>query len=117
MKLKQGRFWFIVCRNPIPNQPTETRFMPSMRPLAYSIELGSKGAYRIRFHTSGKPREYGYYWSTENGQEVVWTNTQEKARKFNSREEAETRAFEVVTLAPWLIGYLEVMKLKVMRTE
>lgn len=129
MKLKQGRFWFIRCRYPIPVGPDPfansfprvpvkagtVRLKPMRQPLHDGPELTPRKVGDLKlFHTSGVPGKWGYYWISEN-KELIWAFSANKATRFDTREDAETTAFELATLAPWLISKLEVVKMKLER--
>lgn len=131
MKLKQGRFWFIRCKYPIPLGPDPfaksfprvpakatagaVLLRPMRQPLHDTVQLTPrKAGDTTLFHTSGVPGKWGYYWMSED-KEVVWSYSTNKATRFDTREDAETRAFELATLAPWLISKLEIVKMKLER--
>jgi hypothetical protein len=132
-KLKRGRLWYIACKTPIPypqdtftarpvsrqvnfNLPTPSGAAPVLRPLRQPL-------YDNKTLVSGEPirpatlftndtlGEYGYYRG-EKG-EIIWKANWDAATAFDTREDAESRAFEVVMEFPHLIGKLIVMKLKV----
>lgn len=145
LKTKRGRLWFIRCLYPIPKPPPDqdkvvadmnamksgypraplsaipaggVAFRPLKQPLYDTAAPELKGVERggkTLFHTSGVPGQHGYYWSTNDGLEVMWVQHQDSAVGFDSREDAEFRAFELTTIAPWLIGKLEIVKLKTRR--
>lgn len=134
-KLKRGRLWYIACKTPIPypqdtftarpvsrqvnfNLPTPSGAAPVLRPLRQPL-------YDNKTLVSGKPirpatlftneayGEYGYYWSADDSNEIVWRANWDGAIALDTREEAESRAFVVAMQWPHLIGKLIVMKLKV----
>lgn len=130
VKLKRGRLWFIACRTPIPYPPkamTTTRprpgtvrvnMAPTLRPMKQPL-YDSKGLDSIdpmpprSLFQNDAIGEYGYYWGTDDNEDVVWRSNWENAIGYDTREEAEARAFDVVLKYPHLIGKLIVMKLKV----
>lgn len=135
-KLKRGRLWYIACKTPIPLPPrvewaragggpsgklnqipagVGPVFRPMKQPLYDSKTLESSGLspkFRSLFQSEAYG-EYGYYWSTDDGNEVVWRANWDSAIAFDTRDEAEARAFDVAVKFPHLIGKLIVMKLKV----
>ncbi len=132
-KLKQGRFWFIRCKYPIPRkeefepwklkesteEALKKAFQPRLRPLRQPLYDNSeispvKTVGMTLFSTSGKPGAWGYFWMSEN-KEVIWVFALNKATRFDTRESAESTAFELTAIAPWLIGHLEIYKTKVER--
>ena len=135
LKVKRGRLWFIRCLYPIPKPPVDQDAVavnyaraksasPSLRPMKQPLYDGAelkpvKAGEKLLFHTSGAPGQHGYYSMKrgllEKESEVHWVHHQDDAIGFDTREEAEERAFELTTLAPWLIAKLEVVKLKTRR--
>lgn len=141
LKVKRGRLWFIRCIYPIPKPPPDQDAVaaqynamksgvplskvpqgvrPTMRPIRQPLydtaELKPvKAGGKLLFHTSGAPGQPGYYSLTQNATEVVWVQHQDHAAGFDTRAEAEERAFELTLIAPWLIAKLEVVKLKTRR--
>ena len=145
-KLKAGRFWFIRCKYPIPRgdgdfwiskkgakEALQGKLLttpwsgsgpaitlppsrPMKQPLYDTKELTPDRSGEIKFfHTSGVPGKWGYYWS--DGRQIVWGYAPRKATRFDTREDAEAKALELAALAPWLIGHLEVVKIKLEREE
>ena len=143
IKVKRGRLWFIRCQYPIPqpppdqdavvaafnanvqggpqvniNLPSPVNGGPTLRPIRQpmydSSPLKAAQSKPTLFHPSVL-NGHGYYATTYNKNEVQWVQHQDNAAGFDTREEAEERAFELTTVAPWLIGKLEVVKLKTRR--
>jgi hypothetical protein len=142
-KIKRGRLWFIRCQCPIPSPPAEQDAVvaaynkakgvgvghvniptpqgpaPTLRPIRQPFYDSSplvKSAERpTLFHKSGILNGHGFYSMTYNEREVHWVGHQDDAAGFDTREEAEERAFELTLIAPWLISKLEVVKLKTRR--
>lgn len=44
-----------------------------------------------------------------------WMNTPQSATAFETREEAETEAFNFIALCPWFMGRLDIIKIKLER--
>lgn len=124
-KLKRGRLWYIACKTPIP-YPQNSQIVngvsrqvnlnpgtPTLRPIRQPL-YDNRTLEPIRrgtLFTNDTLGEYGYYRG-EKG-EIIWKANWDAATAFDTREDAESRAFEVVMEFPHLIGKLTVMKLKV----